>query len=156
MPSDQDLAETLRKLEALHARPGTEGERAAAGNALERIRARLAQLERSEPPQELKIVLPDQWARALFIALARRYGLTPFRLRGQRRNTVLVRAAPSFVGETLWPEFQQLERVLSDHLKRVTEDLIARAVHPDVTDASERSGSAAGADGPHDTRGASA
>jgi hypothetical protein len=146
MPTEHDLAEKLRKLEALFARPGTEGERAAAGSALERIRARLRLIERTEAPREYRFALPDQWARALFLALARRYELSPYRRHGQRATTVMLRACPSFVDGTLWPEFQQLHAVLHRYLDEVTRQMIQRAVHPDASEADEREGSHPAAD----------
>jgi hypothetical protein len=142
MPAEHDLAEKLRKLEALFARPGTDGERMAAGAALERLRARLRELERTEAPLEFRFKLPDQWARALFLALARRYGLEPYRLRGQRANTVMLRACRTFVDGTLWPEFRELHEVLLRYLDQVTRRVIAEAVHKDMTDAGERAGAA--------------
>jgi len=135
---ESDLAEKLRKLEALFARPGSEGERVAAGNALDRLRERLRRLESSQPPVEYRFSLRDGWSRALFVALARRYGLEPFRRRGQRFTTVMLRASPSFVDETLWPEFVELNKALHRHLQEVTRQLIARTIHPDVTDVRER------------------
>jgi len=146
LPLEQELAEKLRRLEALFARPGTEGERVAAGNALDRLRARLKQLERTEAALEFRFKLPDQWSRALFVALARRYGLQPYRLRGQRANTIMLRATRTFVDETLWPEFRELHVVLERYLEQVTRRVIAQAVHHDVTEAAERP-SAGAADG---------
>ena len=133
-----DLAEKLRKLEALFARPGPEGERAAAASALERLRARLRQLEESQPPQEYRFSLPDTWSRRLFVALARRYGLRPYRERGQRRTTVMLRTSAKFVDETLWPEFVELQKELSRQLEAVTLRIIHQAVHTDTDDAAEQ------------------
>ena len=144
MTTEHDLADKLRKLEALFANPGTDGERAAAGSALDRIRERLRRLERTEQAHELRYSLPDEWSRALFVALARRYGLKPYRLRGQRRTTVMLHVVPSFADETFWPEFLQLHDVLHHHLERVTRELIARAVHHDSSDAAERPAIGAG------------
>jgi len=133
-----DLADKLRKLEALFARPGTDGERAAAASALERLRARLRRLEQSQPPKEYRFSLPDTWSRALFVALARRYGLRPYRLRGQRRTTVMLRTSASFVDETFWPEFQELQAELRRHLEEVTLRIIRQAVHADTDDVDEQ------------------
>lgn len=135
---EDSLIEKLRKIEALFARPGTEGERVAAGNALDRIRTRLRQLEQVERPIEYRFGLPDAWSRSLFIALLRRYGLQPYRLRGQRRTTVMCKVTRSFVEETLWPEFQQLNHTLRHYLDEVTQRVIAEAIHRDSTDAEER------------------
>jgi hypothetical protein len=136
------LVEKLRKIEALFARPATEGERIAAGNALERIRRRLQDLERTERPVEYRFSMPDSWAKALFIALLRRYGLKPYRYSGQRRNTVRVRVTVTFVNETLWPEFQEFHKSLRAHLEAVTNRVIAEAINKDDSDVEERSGKA--------------
>ncbi len=70
-----ELLSKLRKIEALHAGTGSDGERLAAVKAMLRIRERLANTERAEPAVEYKFSLADPWARKLFLALARRYGL---------------------------------------------------------------------------------
>ncbi|MBI3448146.1 MAG: hypothetical protein HY049_04405 [Acidobacteria bacterium] len=132
------LVEKLRKIEALFARPSTDGERIAAGNALERIRARLRQLEASEPPVEYRFSLSDIWSQSLFVALLRRYGLKPYRYPGQRRTTLMARVTRSFVNDTLWPEFQQLNETLREHLAEVTQRIIAQAICPDVSEAEVR------------------
>ena len=80
MSDETQLREKLRKIEALFAGAGTEGERLAAGAALARLRERLASLRRSEPAVEMQFSLGDQWSRRLFLALCRRYGLDPYRL----------------------------------------------------------------------------
>ena len=48
LDEEQQLIARLRKIEALFARPGTEGERRAAEHASHRIRARLTALEALE------------------------------------------------------------------------------------------------------------
>ncbi len=77
MSSEAHLREKLRKIEALFAGAGTVGERIAAEAALERVRARLAELERRDPVIEMQFSLPDQWSRRLFLALCRRSRLKP-------------------------------------------------------------------------------
>ena len=94
----------LRRIEAVHARPGSEGERQAAARARARIEARLKELEAEDPPVEYRFSLADQWSRHLFVALLRRYGIRPYRYRGQRRTTVMARLNRRFVNDTLWPE----------------------------------------------------
>ncbi|MBK6941562.1 MAG: hypothetical protein IPH13_15395 [Planctomycetes bacterium] len=88
----------------------------AAANARERIRARLRELERVESPIEYRLAIHDPWSRALSTALLRRYELQPYRYRGQRRTTLMVRVTKSFVDETLWPEFLEADRVLRGSL----------------------------------------
>ena len=109
LDEEQQLIAKLRKIEALFNRPGTEGERRAAESASARIRARLATLEGIEPAIEVRFSLADTWSRALFVALLRRHGLTPYRYSGQRRTTVMVTVARTYVDTTLWPEFTQFQ-----------------------------------------------
>ena len=142
---EQQLIERLRKIEALFARPGTEGERAAAGSAAERVRARLDGFKAKERLRVSQFSIHDPWARMLFLALVRRSGLHPYREKGQRRTTVLVRADQGFIETTLWPEFLELERTLQGYLHEITQRVISQAIHSDVGDAEEQSTPAAGA-----------
>jgi hypothetical protein len=52
MTSEEELRLKLRKIEALFEGAGTAGERDAAGAARERIKERLAQAIKDEPPLE--------------------------------------------------------------------------------------------------------
>jgi hypothetical protein len=134
---EADLREKLRKIEALFAGAGTEGERIAAEAALERVRARLADLQRRDPPIEMQFSLPDQWSRRLFLALCRRYGLEPYRLYRQRLTTVMLRAPKGFVDQVLWPEFTELNQALMQYLNEVTIRVIRDAIHRDTSEAAE-------------------
>ena len=131
------LREKLRKIEALFAGAGTPGERHAAEAALERMRARLKDLEKRDPPIELQFSLPDRWSRILFTALCRRYGLEPYRYRRQRRTTLMVRAPRQFTQDVLWPEFNELNSDLQTYLHEVTLKLIRQEVYSDTSDAQE-------------------
>jgi hypothetical protein len=144
MTDDALLREKLRKIEALMAGAGTAGERLAAEAALERVRARLAEQTRRDPPIELKVTLPDQWSRHLFLALARRYGLAPYRLRKQRYTTVMLRVPRSFADEVLWPEFKELNQALQSYLNEVTLKVIREHVHADTSEAPEIAGALPG------------
>ena len=128
----------LRRIEALHARPGSEGERQAAERARERIRARLKELEAEEPPIEFRFTLSDQWSRHLFVALLRRYGLRPYRYRGQRRTTVMARLNRSFVNDTLWPEFLELQSTLVAYFDALTDRVIEQALDVKAGEADEQ------------------
>jgi hypothetical protein len=131
------LIEKLRKLEALHAGTRVDGEREAAGRAAERIRARLEELRGRETEVVLSYRLEDPWTRKLFIALCRRYGLSPYRERGQRRTTVLLRAPRTFHTGTLWPEFLALAKELETSLDELTDRVIREALNDDVSEAPE-------------------
>src|SRR6201988_3252522 len=97
MSTESQLREKLRKIEALFAGAGTTGERLAAEAALERVRARLIELGHKDAPVEMQFSMPDQWSRHLFLALCRRYGLSPYRYHRQRRNTIVVGAPKGFI-----------------------------------------------------------
>ena len=142
MSQDEEarLVEKLRKIETLFARSTTPGERVAAENAGERIRQRLRQLEAVERAIEYRFTVADGWSKQLFIALLRRYGVTPYRYRGQRRTTVMAKVTRSFVNDVLWPEFRQLDATLRAHLESVTKRVIATALHRDDSEVEERPG----------------
>jgi hypothetical protein len=135
---DEDrLLEKLRAIEALFAGATTPGERVAAGEAKRRIQLRLKSLEDSDPAIDYRFTVGDGWSARLLMALCRRYGLTPFRYRGQRRTTLNVKVSQRFAEETLWPEFQQLSAVLRRHIDDLTDRVIMTAIHGDVSDATE-------------------
>jgi hypothetical protein len=131
------LLEKLRKIEALHAGTTVDGEREAARRAAERIRARLAELRGREEDEVRVYRLADPWKRKLFLALCRRYGLTPYREPGRRYSTVLLRAPGTFQIRTLWPEFLALAKELHAHLEELTERVVREAIHADVSEAPE-------------------
>ena len=74
MEIEDQLRERLRKVEALYFGAMSVGEREAAGAAAERLKAKLDEAARLDPPVEMKFSLPDEWSVRLFIALCRRYG----------------------------------------------------------------------------------
>ena len=137
MSTQSALREKLRKIEALFAGAGSAGERLAAGAALERVRAKLAEQKRQDPAVEMQFSLPDPWSRQLFMALCRRYGLEPYRYRRQRRTTVMVRSPRGFVEQVLWREFSELNGELQAYLHEVTLKVIREEVHADTRDARE-------------------
>ena len=134
---EEQLVAKLRRIEALFSRPGTDGERVAAERARERIQARLRELAAEEPPAEFRFSLSDQWSRHLFVALLRRYGIQPYRYRGQRRTTVMARLSRSFVNDTLWPEFQELQQTLSTYFDALTDRVIEQALEVKAGEAEE-------------------
>ena len=131
------LRAKLERIEALFAGATTTGERMAAADARQRILARLRTVEQESPPVEYRFRLGDMWARKLFLSLLRRYDLRPYRYRGQRYTTVVVRVPQRFVDETLWPEFQQLSATLRGYLDEVTERVVREVLHGDSSEAEE-------------------
>jgi len=137
MDIEARLAEKLRRIEALFAGATTDGERVAAEEAAKRVRAKLEEAKKLDPPIEFRFTFQDPWSRKLFLALARRYGFDPYRQRGQRFTTVMLRAPEGFVHKTLWPEFQELDKTLVEHLNAVADRILTQVVHPNMAEAQE-------------------
>jgi hypothetical protein len=142
MTDEQSLLEKIRKLEALFAGAASDGERNAALNGLERVRERLERIRAADPPVEYRFSMSDQFSRMMFIALLRRYGISPYRYSRQRHTTVMAHVPKTFVNDVLWPEFVQLDDALKNILHDTTERLISAAVFKDASDAEVRPESA--------------
>ena len=135
MGIEEQLRDKLEKVEALYFGAGTDGEKKAAEAAVERLRARLADISRRDPPVEMQFTMPDLWAVRLFIALCRRYGIRPYRYPRQRRTTVMVRAPRAFFDKVVWRQFSDMRTDLWLHFEETTDRLIRKAVHSDTSDA---------------------
>jgi hypothetical protein len=135
---ESSLYEKLRKIEALFAGAATVGERTAAGEAAERIRARLREAGQHEKPEEMKFSIPDPWSRRLFVALCRRYGLNPLRYSRMHRQSLIVKMPRSFLDDVLWPEFKQVNAALSEHLASITDRIIKTSVFSSAEEAEEK------------------
>ena len=138
--TEQQLRDKLRKITALFEGAATAGERQAAAAAIERIRLALNASVKTEPLPEMKITLADQWSRRLFSALCRRHGLEPYRYKGQRYTTVMVRVPRQFLDKTLWPEYVELQAALHSWLSEATERIIREEVYSNAGEAPERTG----------------
>lgn len=134
MQEEEDLLRKLQAIEALFAGASTEGERAAADQARQRIRDRLEAAAQNDPPVEYKFTLSNRWSRSLLCALMRRYGIRPYRYYRQRYTTVMAKVSVSFVDNTLWPEFVELETILQEHLDEVANRVIAAAIHAETSE----------------------
>lgn len=119
------LLEKLRKIEALINGGAFPGEQIAAHNAKEKILLKLNNTPKAERPVEYTFTLGNMWSNRLFRAIARRYGLRPYRYKGQRYTTVMMMVQESFVNETLWPTYQKFEKILREYLNDVTDRVIA-------------------------------
>jgi len=135
--TEQELRARLRKISALFEGATTPGERNAAAAAIERVKNALSAMQQTERSVEMQFSLPDQWSRRLFLALCRRYGLKPYRLYRQRLTTVMLRVPTLFVDQVLWPEFQELNKALTQYLNDVTTRVIREEVHRDTSEAAE-------------------
>jgi hypothetical protein len=140
LTTEQELREKLRKIAALFEGATTAGERNAAAAASSRILAALSAAAKTERAIETQFTLPDRWARRLFTALCRRYGLEPYRYPRQRQTTVVLRAPDSFIHNTLWPEFLEIKSALDAYLNEATDRIIREEVFRDTDEAAERVG----------------
>jgi hypothetical protein len=130
------LIAKLERIEALHAGAATDGERVAAEEARARIRARLERIASKDPAVELRFAIHNPWSRRLFTSLLRRYGLKPYRHPRQKRQTIMVRM-PESAADELWQEFAALDEALCGHLDRLATMIVARAISPDTSEATE-------------------
>lgn len=124
MSDESTLIERLRSIERRHV-----GAIASEVDVAALVRAQLEARRAAEPAAEVRLTVSDEWAQRLFGALCQRYGLVPYRRRGQRRSTVMVEAPPSFVEATLAPLVEALEREVRDHVFAVTDRVIREALH---------------------------
>ncbi len=134
MVIEDQLRERLGKVEALYFGATNTGEREAA-SAAERLKAKLDEAARRDPPVEMKFSLPDEWSMRLFVALCRRYGVRPFRYPRQRRTTIVVRAPKRFFDTVVWRQFSDVHTDLWICFEQTTERLIKEAIHADTRDA---------------------
>lgn len=129
---DDELRARLAKLEALFRRAGTDGERAAAKAAIDRVQARLGDTD--APAIEMKFSFPDPWAVRLFVAVCRKHGVRPYRYPRQRRTTIMARAPRERFEQEIWREFSALHAELNIYFADTVDHLIQSAMKSDGDD----------------------
>ena len=144
----EDLVERLRKVQALYNAPSTEGERAAAAAAAERLQARLKEATSSaargeaaaaaERETEFQMRIDDAWSRKLFIGIARHHGVRAYRYPGQRRTTLVVRTTKRHLDERVMPHYVDAVEVMRDHFDAIADRVIREALHLSPDEAEER------------------
>ena len=140
MMTEAELRAKLRKIYALFEGATTAGERDAAAAAINRVKTALAAEQKREQTVEMRFSLPDRWQRRLFTALCRRYGVEPYRYRGQRYSSLMVRVPRTFIDGVLWPEFLEIKKALDEYLNEATERIIREEVFQNGREPQERSG----------------
>jgi hypothetical protein len=138
-----DLAEKIRKVEALISRATSEGERRAAEFAKERLQERVAL-----QPCEYTVRVNSPWKKKLFAAICKKYRLPTYRYKGQKYTTTMVKVSKPFIDQVLWPEFnkhaqafdQLAEEILTGliekiHTVRDEEEVIISGELPKLTEA---------------------
>ncbi len=127
--NEDDLIRKLLSIETLFAGAKSDGERIAANLAKQRILGRLKDFEKRDPPMEYRFTFSSMWSKRLFVALLRRYNIRPYRYRRQRYTTVMAKVSASFVDDTLWPEFEELNKALQAHLDEITNRVIRESIY---------------------------
>ena len=116
-----DLADKIRKVEALLKRATTEGEREAAFLAKQRL---LQKADQS--PIEYTVTNDSHWKKRLFMAVCAKHGVRTYRYKGQKYTTTRVRVTKGFMNLILWPEFEQYARAFDELAHDIMHDLIAK------------------------------
>jgi hypothetical protein len=139
MPDDIQIRERLAKIKALFAGATTPGERVAAKAALERVQQRIdgmpAPQTFADPPIEYRFSLTNPWSLRLFLALCRSKGLKPYRHPRMRRTSVCVRIGKQAVNTDLWPEYLEMNKVLTEYLGELADHIISDCINADRSDA---------------------
>lgn len=114
----------LDKLFALFERAGSEGERIAAGDAIQRLLAKHS-LSEADDHREWTYTFPDFGSSRLFRCVCKKYGLETYRYKRQKHTTVNVKM-PEEVQQLvdkdfdgLWDQWQELTRgILGELVER--------------------------------------
>ncbi|MBU1106400.1 MAG: hypothetical protein KKB51_07025 [Candidatus Riflebacteria bacterium] len=132
------LIEKLLKIQALHEQATTQGEKNAALAAMTRITEQLKNVKPQPQVEELKFSTNNPWSRQLLIALLRKHKIEPYRKPRQKGSTVMARMTPEYCDKVFWPEFLALDKELIGFINRATEEIIKKAVNPDLSEPGEQ------------------
>ncbi len=139
MPDDSQIREKLVKIKALFAGATTSGERQAAQAAIDRLQQRIEAVPLPEPiadpPVEFRFSLTNPWSLRLFLALCRLKGYRPYRHPRMRRTSVCVMIGRRAVNSDLWPEYLEMNQVLTEYLGELADHIIADCINSDRSDA---------------------
>ena len=130
------LIDKLLKIQNLYDRPGSEGEKLAAFAAMTKIKDKIGAMGYSEPREEPKeepieytFSHTNEWSKSLLEGLLRKYNISSYRYKRQKRTTVTARVRKSFCETVLWPEFKELNKELRAHLDKYAQEIITRVIH---------------------------
>lgn len=123
MSAENALVNSFRMAERKHSGVA-EGDGCDADQAKVRIRARLQELGGAADVAEFQCHMKHDWDSFVFHALAKRYGIRPYRYRKQRKSTILVHMSKQFLDELLWPIFNDVCAALFARFTEVTTALL--------------------------------
>lgn len=132
------LIEKLLKIQALHEKATTPGEKNAALAAMGRITEQLKNTGSQPQVKEFKFSIDNHWSRQLLLALLRKHKIEPYRKPRQKRTTIMAKMTADYCDNILWPEFVDLNKELLGYLNQATEEIIKKAVNQDVSEPIER------------------
>jgi uncharacterized protein YqiB (DUF1249 family) len=116
-----ELAEKIRKIEALIASTKSEGERRAAQLAKMRLQVKIA-----EKPLEYTVRLGNFWKKKLFVAICNKYQLKTYRYAKQKYTTAMVRVSQPFMDSVVMPEFRKYDSLFEDLANEIMQNLISK------------------------------
>jgi hypothetical protein len=139
MTNDKQIREKLAKIKTLFAGATTNGERQAAQAAIERLQQRIDGVPTTgpiaDPPVEFRFSLTNPWSLRLFLALCRSKGYRPYRHPRMRRTSVCLMIGKRAVNADLWPEYLEMNKVLTEYLGELADHIISDCINPDRSDA---------------------
>jgi len=139
MHDESQIRAKLEKIKALFNGATTDGEQLAARAAMGRLQQRIegidAELRASDPPEEYQFSVRNPWSMRLFLALCRSKGLKPYRYPRMHRTSICIRVGKHHLDSNLWPEFEQMNDVLTRHLNELADSIISECINPDDSDA---------------------
>ena len=116
-----DIADKIRKIEALIAGTKSDGERQAAEFAKQRLQEKI-----TAQPVEYTVRLHSRWEKKLFVAICSKHGLRTYRYMRQKYTTTMVRVAKPFMESVLWPEYNKYASILHKLIEEISTDLISK------------------------------
>ena len=131
MYSESELVEKLLKIEALYAGATTAGEKEAAENAMNKIQNKISKSRDQDPVIKWRMTTRSSFEKKLLVALLKRHGLRPYRYHKQKFTTARADMTKTFMDNVLWPEYQEMRKLLLQHLGDVTKKIIKMAINED-------------------------
>ena len=116
-----DIADKIRKIEALIAGAKSDGERQAAEFAKQRLQEKIV-----AQPLEYTVRMQSSWKKKLFVAICNKHGLRTYRYVRQKYTTVMVRVSKPFMDSVLWPEYNKYATILDKLTEEILMDLISK------------------------------
>jgi hypothetical protein len=116
-----DIADKIRKIEALIAGAKSDGERHAAEFAKQRLQEKVI-----AQPIEYTVRLHSRWEKKLFVAICKKHTIQTYRYARQKYTTAMVRVAEPFMNSVLWPEYKKYAGILHKLTEEISNDLISK------------------------------